>query len=286
MFKSALKIELENQPRKNRYHVISFDWNIIDKQNFQMVLTVYNLDKKLLERLTFADKLNIEISENRYCVGNIDSEGNYKPCKTLRLVKEWPQCSTCLGEYIPDLRYIFEPTEEMRNVPFVNRPHVVYLAFHGSKPKIGLTSENRVLTRLVEQGADGYAIIQRVQNRVDARKSEVAISKKLKIQQRISFDDFVKSLFDDKNPERLNSIYMEINAKLKNTFNLTMENLKILNGYPLKKLTRKPKLVPLPDIHTGNVVGMKGKYLIYLSDENYYALNIETLQGHIISSDV
>lgn len=55
-------------------------------------------------------------------------------------------------------------------------PHVVYCAFYGRLAKVGMTMERRVATRLREQGADAYFVIQRTPDRRSARQTEQAIA--------------------------------------------------------------------------------------------------------------
>jgi len=97
----------------------------------------------------------------RICVGRV-ADARHIPCPLRAQVSDG-QCSVC--NELEDPACVFEPrcAQDPDSCTCVSSfrdvPHIVYLAWYGTLPKIGMTQEPRFLRRLQEQGADGAAVL-------------------------------------------------------------------------------------------------------------------------------
>lgn len=130
--------------------------------------------------------------EERTCTGywSDDDGWAWRPCPDRAPVGHDTQCLLCFrGRGDPARRddnpaCIFEPVCRDRpddcRCSFGGRdepvPHIVYLAMYGRLGKVGMTMERRVETRLREQGADAYVVLQRTPDRQTARATEQTIA--------------------------------------------------------------------------------------------------------------
>lgn len=106
----------------------------------------------------------------RTCVGrwepdpeSPDAPWRHVACPTQAPVGSDFVCVPCSGLERPQC--VFEPQCALdpagcRCAAFRGVPHLVYLAFHGTLPKVGMTQAWRVRQRLREQGADAWFAIQ------------------------------------------------------------------------------------------------------------------------------
>ncbi|MFP4051099.1 MAG: DUF2797 domain-containing protein [Thermoplasmata archaeon] len=266
MFKSAQTMldEREKLFTEKEVHVVSFRWN-----DFTPELKIF--DGNDIEDIDLG-KVNFNVSQEKICVGNF--EGEYTPCPDQNNVDKFKQCQRCAPDNIPDLKCIFEPGDcDSCEGGFCEKPHVVYVAFHGVHPKVGMTSKDRFKQRMIEQGADAYALLATVDHRVKAREEEKSLSERLKIPQKIGHKKKLKT-FSRKIDKQM------IRRKYKGIRNRTaIGDLKFLNDYPITlPLRAKPRLRPVPGLHKGDMVGIKGKYLIY-DNSGLQALNLSDLPG-------
>lgn len=133
-----------------------------------------------LHALRLQGTLDWTVLPGRRCTGWHD--GAWRPCPDGAEVTEGPQCLPCFrGRGDPerardDPGCIFEPRcaqdPDHCACSFGAPEHMVYLAFHGILPKVGMTMARRERTRLVEQGADAYFVVARRPGRAAARQVE------------------------------------------------------------------------------------------------------------------
>ncbi len=266
MFKSAQTMldEKEKLFTEKEVHVVSFRWN-----DFTPKLEIYD-GKKISE--VDLGKVDFNVSQEKICVGNF--EGEYTPCPDQTNVNKFDQCQRCAPEDIPDLECIFEPGDcDSCEGGFCEKPHVVYLAFHRIHPKVGMTSKERLKERMIEQGADAYAVLATVDHRVKAREEEKKLSDKLNIPQKIGHKKKLKSLSKKVDKQIIRRKYKGIRNRV------AIGELKFLNDYPITlPLRAKPRLRPVPGLHKGDMIGIKGKYLIY-ENSGLQALNLSDMPG-------
>jgi len=266
VYRKAAELLTERHEEKEiqEVHVISSKW-----RDFEHELKVY--DGSSIE-VVDTDEIDFDVSQEKICVGSF--EGGYTACSEQRNVDKFRQCSECAPEEIPRLECIFEPQDcEKCEGGFCEETHVVYLAFHGTSPKIGITRKERLRERLIEQGADAYALLLTLDDRKKAREEEKRLSEKLDISQRISSKKKLKGM-----ARRVDRKIIERNYRgVKNR--IPVGELLFLDDYPIDlPLRAKPRLRPAPGRHEGETVGLKGQFLIY-ENSGLQALNLSDLVG-------
>lgn len=266
MFKRAKSLldEREKIFSEEEVHVVSFRWD-----NYIPQLKVYN--GKRVEELDLG-KIDINVSEEKICVGSF--ENGYEPCLDKRHVDKFRQCRRCAPDSIPRLDCVFEPGDcEGCEGGFCEEEHAVYLAFHGKHPKIGMTRKERLKTRMIEQGADAYALLSTVGHRVRAREEEKELSSRLNISQSVGANKILKQMSRKLDKGLIRTKYRGVRNRI------AIGDLKFLNGYPITEPLRAvPRLRAAPGPHKGEMVGIKGKFLIY-ENNGLQALDISDLPG-------
>ncbi|MFO7791753.1 MAG: DUF2797 domain-containing protein [Candidatus Saliniplasma sp.] len=266
MFKQAdtLLKDREKLINEKEVHVVSYRWD-----SFSPELKVFD-GNDLIE--VDLGKIDFNVSQEKTCIGSF--EDGYTPCPHERNVDNFNQCSGCAPESIPNLECIFEPQNcsdcEGR---FCEGEHAVYLAFHGYHTKIGMTKKSRIKTRLIEQGADAYSLLATLPHRKDARDEEKRLSEKLRISQRVSKKRKLKTLSKKVDKESIRTGYRSVKNRI------PTGKLIFLNDYPISlPLRAVPRYRPTPGLHRGQMVGIKGEFLIY-ENNGLQALNLMDLLG-------
>jgi hypothetical protein len=276
MFVRADLLLKDAVPEMNRKHVVHFGW-----EDFDPVLLVYDHRTDKTERLEL-DRLDWSLSEAKWCVGSF-GEGGYRPCVHAREVTKFDQCSECASSWIPVQSCIYEPQCDGSRCEsrICKREHTVYLAFFGSKAKIGMTTSRRLRERGIEQGADAIAPLVRKENRLEGRRAENDISKALRLPQLMQKRKVLEEQCRIAKAERLEEVYRSYLATLSSRMDVLDAELEVLDQYPLKDLGgRIPQLVDATGKHRGRALGSKGKFLFYedhLSKLN--ALELADLPG-------
>jgi len=305
-FNSALK-------RDHPYHIIRFSW-----MDFRPVLIAYDLREHEIVELDLWE-LDWRVTDRRICVGKFTGNG-YEPCPAQRPVFRFSQCVECA--FIPDLECIFEPKcgGDYCKTEFCSRDHVVYLAFFGPVMKVGMTGAHRLRERLIEQGADAYTVLALAGNRWAARGLEKEIAAELELRQiipgkkaleimhtvgspeeaaRKAFREFIpradRSVLEGCGERFLRSLTVdqmtsggistESDPGELFDFGNSMKNLEIISDYPIElPLEAMPVNSLASGIHSGRVVGMKGKFLIYDSKRGpgLTALQLSMLESRLI----
>lgn len=241
-----------------RYHVISFFW-----KDFQPLLTVFDLKNGLLKTMEI-DEISLLFSESKRCVGYHDQEG-YHRCPHQASVSSFPQCRDCASTWIPIQECIYEPRcrGEICDCRLCAAEHVVYIAFLGRLAKIGMTQLHRLKERGIEQGADAIAPLAICGSRKDARETENLLSKKLKIAQKVPLVSAVGELSQTQPEEILRGRLEEARGIAAELIDPPDEDFIMLDGYPFSPVEGDLKPTPSPGLHRGQVIGVKGKFLIY-----------------------
>ncbi len=248
-------------------HVVSFRWKV-----FTPVLEAFDGDDISEIDLGILD---LNVSKEKTCVGSF--EDGYSPCPDSRVVSTFNQCQECAPSSIPKLECIFEPSG-CEGCPggFCQDEHSVYLAFHDKYPKIGMTRKDRLKQRMIEQGADAYALLATLENRLEARREERSLSQQLGISQRARGDKILQRLSRKLDRSGIITIYESVKRRT------PAGELRFLKGYPLSEPLRAvPRLRPTSGIHRGVMVGIKGRYLIYNSS-GLQVLDLSGLPGRMM----
>lgn len=245
-------------------HVVSFKW--ID---YSPELKVYDGDN--ISELDLGI-LNINVSKEKTCVGTLQDD--YAPCPNGATVSIFSQCQRCASTWIPRLECIFEPSGcESCSSDFCEKEHSVYLAFLGKYPKIGMTRKARLKQRLIEQGADAYALLATVDHRLKAREEERTLSNMLNIPQRVGHKKKLAQMARKLDRTGMQTTYRGIKNRT------AVGELRYLRDYPIRKpLRNAPRLRPTAGIHRGKMVGLKGRFLIYESS-GLQAIDLSDLPG-------
>ncbi|MHB8634360.1 MAG: DUF2797 domain-containing protein [Thermoplasmatota archaeon] len=208
----------------------------------------------------------------RHCTGRI-REGLHIPCPERALVGNEATCPACSEFENPAC--LFEPECDRdpsgcRCRAFQGVPHLVYMAFHGTLPKVGLTQVRRLETRLREQGADGYFVVQdrtledsQPLDRAQARRLEREVSYLYRVPQWRSHHETLAQMARpvlwpvverraDALRERLSGRY-------------GCQPFHRIEGHPvLQPLPAVPHRLPPEGDHAGRWLGAKGDHLFFL----------------------
>ena len=259
MFVRADLLLKDTVPEMAGRHVVHYGW-----EDFDPVLLAYDRRADKTERLEL-DRLDWSLSEAKCCVGSFGEDG-YRPCAHARKVTKFDQCSECASSWIPVQSCIYEPQCDGSRCEsrICKREHTVYLAFFGSKAKIGMTTSRRLRERGIEQGADAIVPLVRKENRLEGRRAENDISKALRLPQLMQKRKVLEEQGRIATGERLDEVYRSYLATLSSRMDVLDAKLEVLDRYPLEDLGgRIPLLVDTAGKHRGRVLGSKGKFLFY-----------------------
>lgn len=128
------------------------------------------------------ERFTLSWSEERYCIGRFDlSTYESEPCPTsARITEKSNRCKDCeySSGFNPSFYNVARHQISPQQAAYNARPHAVYLAYFGrGLLKVGISSEDRNRTRLLEQGALAASIIARFANAYEAREFEERISR-------------------------------------------------------------------------------------------------------------
>ena len=263
MFSRADQLLVEEHEDEFELHALDFHW-----EGYEPHLDCY--DSSEHEEVEFdLEDVRFLVSRKKVCIGRWDWD-RYVPCPKQAPVTKFGQCQECAGEsFIKKQECIFEPEcdGEICDSDFCRREHVLYIAFYDTRMKIGMSSSRRVDKRLVEQGADAYSIIGKFGSRKKARNREKDISDRLRIPQFYRQETLLKDLARPLDLAGIDSRYEGLKSTLREVYGYEAEPLTRLDRYPIDlPLRETPKLVEPWGSHSGELVGMKGKWLIFESD--------------------
>ena len=201
------------------------------------------------------------------CVGDVGEDGVHQPCRTAEPVWRHRQCRRCSG--LDDPECVFEP--RCRDNPaachcvttFKGVPHVVYLAFHGTLPKVGLTTATRVEGRLREQGADAWMVVQPCPDRGTARQHEMAVSYLYGYPEHRSHRETLPQLARPVPWDAIEKRAADARLRLQERYPVE-RSLHRIDDYPIRQpVGGVPRRVPVEGFHEGTWIGAKGGNLVY-----------------------
>ena len=280
MFVRADRLLLGSTPETFPQHAVSFGW-----EEFTPHLEVFDVRTGKMDEIDL-EKIDWNISEERRCVGRY-GQGGYLPCPSRRKVDRFDQCSNCASVWIGHQECIFEPrcngTECDSEI--CRRKHVVYVAFHGDMIKIGMTSGSRLRERGIEQGADAIAPIVDCDNRMEARAAENQISHLLKARQTVSKKESLRTILKLTDRGLYESRYEAVLAQVSRVLPTKNVPLEVLDRYPVRFSEHgNVAVTTLEGRHVGEVVAIKGKFLVYRSksSKELKALHLSNVPSHFI----
>jgi hypothetical protein len=240
--------------------------------------------------------LNFTIQKGRRCIGYQQHSARVSPnewrrltpCPTSSLARGGPQCLSCQARdsAAPCLRCRGETCtadDRVRELCLGSRGFV-YLAAFGGGLKVGVTREDRYLTRWVEQGADA-ALRVLTGNGSEVRRFEHIISTRLGVPESVRV--MVKaSAFGgvDKTKQALR-LLEETRRRVHEIFSPSQrfdEDPWVLAPYyNIPSIKQKPILLKVDDevAVAGEVVGVKGHVLLLRGGELLFVLGLPALLG-------
>ncbi|HUR61772.1 MAG TPA: DUF2797 domain-containing protein [Candidatus Thermoplasmatota archaeon] len=202
----------------------------------------------------------------RTCVGRIE-QGTHKPCPQARMVTQDAQCASCCGLESPEC--VFEPRCQLDPSActcvssFKGVEHLVYAAFYGTLPKVGMTQAWRVERRLREQGADAYFTIQRGLDRPTARQTERAVSLLYRVPENRSHREVLPMLARPVPWDIVERRADELRLRLESSYAVERA-LHRIEDHPVRQpLPGIPRRAPTHGVHVGTWLGAKGNHVFY-----------------------
>jgi len=264
-------------------HALDYHWD-----EFEPHLICHDSTDDEVSEFDLGD-VKFSVSRKKVCVGYFDSDDKYVKCPTSALVTRFRQCEACSGEsFIPYQDCVFEPRcdGEICDLEFCKREHVLYIAFYDTRMKIGMSSTRRVEQRLIEQGADAFSILGAYPTRKRAREAEKTISSRLRIPQSYMQEALLRNLSKPLDLEGIEGRHEALRMTLGEAFHLAPEPLRWLDKYPIDlPLKHVPELLDTWGEHMGDLVGIKGKWMIYES-KGLKALSLSELPSRFLARTV
>ncbi|MBN1678410.1 MAG: DUF2797 domain-containing protein [Candidatus Thermoplasmatota archaeon] len=264
-------------------HALEYHW-----EEFEPHLGCYDTSERKVCELDLED-VRFRVSKQKTCVGYWDDDGRYVLCPRNAPVTRFSQCPDCSREvFLPDQECIFEPKcdGELCGIEFCSREHLLYIAFYDTRMKIGMSSSRRVEERLIEQGADAYSVIGKFSGRKRARTHEKKISERLGIPQAYRQELLLRNLSRPLDTHGILGRLEGLRMTLREAYGLSPEPLVWLRDYPIElPLAEVPRLEQSWGEHSGEYVGIKGKWVIF-DDRGLKALNLSDFPGRFLARDV
>lgn len=217
--------------------------------------------------IPLAGDFRMRVLPVRRCVGRWDDGGGHVPCPTAEPVARHRQCRACSG--LEDPECVFEPKCRVDPASctcvatFKGVPHVVYLAFHGTLPKVGLTQAWRVEGRLREQGADAWLAITPAPDRGTARQVEMAVSYLYGYPEHRGHRETLPQLARPVPWDAIERRAEECRARLGRDYPVEATLHRIVDHPLAQPVGGVPRRVPTEGLHAGAWVGVKGTHLVY-----------------------
>ncbi len=281
--------------------VIGVAWKSQDEGTFESGLRVWKEgDEPEFISLSPREHLTWVFRGPRRCVGSIDSSLNSIRCPENSIVFQSGKirCGPCSGvDFVdPCIRCDGRTCEATpaRKAQCDQTKYAVYLVlFNDETMKVGVSSEKRVRTRWVEQGADYGGILELVQGGMTARRIEDRLGKNPKLAKQVRGERKIRSLMGnlDKNAaQNLVDDFLHYAKGEEIPTNVDLEDLSVyyslgnvdIQPVPWRKKTEQIDNRPL----VGDVVGMKGSLLVTSLGSYFTVTNLRQVIGYSIDYDV
>lgn len=213
--------------------------------------------------LPLAGDLDWQVSAERTCTGRI-RDGVHTPCPQAAEVGVHTQCAGCSDLENPDCvfepRCLDDPTHCACRIGTV--AHIVYCAWYATLPKVGMTQAARVATRLREQGADAYFVVQECPDRATARRTERQVAMLHRLPEARSARETLPQLRRGVPWQRIEERAGRLRRDLAARFDVSGPLHRL--DHPLAQpLARPARRVPPAGRHRGTWAGVKGNHLVY-----------------------
>ncbi len=267
-------------------HALSLSW-----KNFTPHLICSIISDSSIRAFTFSHTLDMELTNDKICTGRWE-ESSHVPCPTSYRTSRFQRCDQCADPMVPDQWCIFEPRcrgdsclvagHLGESITFCSRPHAVYLAFYLDHVKIGMTSQERVRPRCIEQGADAFLVIAHTGNRYEARQLEKQLARSHSLRQSFNNTEILRMTKNRIDPQKIESISEKTLTEMRKSGISVGMDLQFLDGYPITFPFRSiPRETTTSGLHIGKISGIKGRFLYYESN-GLRALNINDIPARKI----
>ncbi|MHA2152849.1 MAG: DUF2797 domain-containing protein [Candidatus Thorarchaeota archaeon] len=275
-------------------------WRSQDDGSFVSGLRVWN-DSNSLEFIPIVPGENVSwiFRGPRRCIGSIDAKLNSVPCpeEAVILQSGMQRCGPCSSiDFVdPCIRCdgrLCLATSERRS-QCNDTSYVVYLAvFNDETLKVGVSSEKRVRTRWVEQGADFGGVLHVVKGGIYARKIEDRLGQSPSVAKQVRGERKIRGLSKRMELESAQSIVDQFLLQLELDEIKKEVKLEDLSRYyslsdfdttpnPWRKRSEKIDDSPL----LGEVVGMKGSLIITCLASSYTVTDLKQVIGYTVDHD-
>jgi hypothetical protein len=171
--------------------------------------------------------------------------------------------------------------------------YAIYLVvFNDETLKIGVSSEKRVRTRWVEQGADYGGVLRLVQGGIHARRIEDRLGKNPKAAKQVRGVRKIRSLLDKIDIDAAQSIVEDFLLEVEDGELGNTVDLEDLSGYySLSNVATRPNLWRTRSEEIdgrpllGSVVGMKGSLLVTSLGSSYTVIDLKQVIGYSLDYD-
>lgn len=280
--------------------VVGITWKFQNNGTFESGLRVWR-DGDALEFIPIppGEQLSWVFRGPRRCVGRVDSSLKSTRCPddSIILQRGTIRCGPCSSmDFVdPCIRCdgrICLATSQ-RRAQCDDTKYAVYLAvFNDETLKVGVSSEKRVRTRWVEQGADFGGIFHLVQGGINARRIEDSLGKNPKVTKQVRGKRKIRSLMNKLSLDAAQSIVDDFILEAESDELGANVELEDLSGYySLVDVDTQPHLwgskkIPIDDRPlVGEVVGMKGSLLITSLSSAFTVADLKQVIGYNLDYD-
>jgi Protein of unknown function (DUF2797) len=245
--------------------------------------------------LKAGSELSFKVQPGRRCVGyhKLTENGWRKltTCPTSSLSYGYSQCPSCQARdsAAPCLRCRGDnctALELVRDACMGSRAFV-YLAAFNAKLKVGVTREDRFVTRWVEQGADAAMRIL-TGNGSEVRKLEHIISTQLGVHESVRGEAKASAL-GGVDKTKLALALFETTREKAHIFatkeqRITENPWILARYYNIPPMNQRPIRLKVEDNITvaGEIVGVKGPTMLLRSGSVYYVMGLSALLGRLV----
>lgn len=286
--------------RSLQMHLFDVQWRTQDSENYEPGLVGWakNSDEPRFVRLCPGKAIGWTIRGPRRCIGSVQSTGRRSKCPEKAIVEHGKRrCGPCRAMDVMDPCIRCDGRECNATEDRVKRcsetNYAVYLAiFNDRTLKVGVSSQRRLVTRWVEQGADFGIMIAEVTDGRKARQLEYALSRSPRVTRQVRTERKTSLLLKQLRAEEAQSIaqgFLDSVDRHEISHEMTLVDLS--RFYGMNELTAEPHLwrsrgTQLDGLQLlGTVVSMKGPLLVTRIEKSFSVANLNDLIGYTIDED-
>lgn len=265
-------------------HIIKYRW--LAEGSLQPFLISAGQEKIRL----VGEAINFSVGE-KHCIGYF-AGGKYSPCPSRALIDSGWNCSACRisDDFFMCMRCDgSECINKKQRLGCEQDVYYIYLAAFDSIIKVGISREQRLVERLVEQGADFGAKVARVKDGKDVRSIEQKIKRELGIVDLVRGELKQRMIFCDPN-RCISKLFHAMSALRANGFAqylVPAEIYDLRSYYGLQNVYYNPQPVKVQAGMqlSGDVAAVKGPIIVLKEGSRLYSVNAHDLIGSDVEAD-